>query len=166
LRNLKAVTYYHKKHGILGRIVIDSQEGQGTYPVDEKNRERFKSPDKSNDMWAVGLLIHYIQYNFVPQNMHDLNLAKQDPLLKELLDIGRENRIVIDDALAINHTLKERVHEKRKPGQRYYIGINLPTTSDGRGQLGNDISSYLKELPSVTPRDRSKWQWLVRKRWL
>ncbi len=154
-------TYYAKKIGILGRVVIDSKEGQNTYPVDEKKREQFKSPDKSNDMWAVGLLIHYIQYNCLPQNMHDLNQAKKDPLLKGLLDIDRENRIDIDKALILNNDLKDRIYEKREPGQRYYIGINLPTTSDGRGQLGDDITSYLKELPSVTPRDRSQWHMTI-----
>lgn len=157
--------YYDKSLGILGCVVIDSQEGRDVFKPDIKNREQFKSPNQSNDIWALGMLIYYIQHQSLPQSMHDIHEIRHDPLLKRLLDIDRTKRSTIDEALNINETLSlsgTRSYEKHLPGQRYYLGINLPLKSeDQRAALGDDITEQLSRMGDIRLRERAHWHLTV-----
>ena len=166
--------YYAKSHAIVGRLAADSPEGLASYPQDAIHREAYKAPSKSNDMWAVGSLVHYIQCGVLPETLRDIDAIKvDDPLLQGLLSANRTNRIDIDTAISRNQAIvaspQGRQFVQKQQGQRYYIGINLKKASkadprqDSRETLGNDIAQYIQCLAnkSIQLSDRDRWHMTI-----
>ena len=160
--------YYAQELGLIGRLAIDSPEGAEKYPQQAQLREQYKLPNKGNDMWAVGMLVYYIQHGILPETVSDIEQAKTCPLLKGLLDISRDDRIDIDSAISINQSIvasEGRQFDKKEEGQRYYVAISLkdaPTSGvgqDSRQTLGDDMAQCLENLggQGIQRIDRDNW---------
>jgi serine/threonine protein kinase len=162
---------FHQRLNILGRLFADAPQNSEIYAKETLNREHYQSPNKSNDMWAVGMLVYSIQHGKAPESVADIQAVQDDPLLHGLLDANRPTRIDVDKAMQLNESLisaQARNFDKVAKGHRYYIGVSLKRSSedrvaDARGKLGDDISQYLDGLSidGLKPIDRDRWHMTV-----
>lgn len=163
--------YFSQHLNILGRLAADAPQNATTYPTDKIKREQYKGPHQSNDMWAVGMVVYQIQHGIAPESVKDIEQIKSDPLLHGLLDANRESRIDIDAAIKYNAEIAEtktRNYDKKEPGHRYYIGVDLNNSPDdlapdARESLGDDIYQHLEGLSieELKPTPRNKWHMTI-----
>jgi serine/threonine protein kinase len=162
---------FHPSLNILGRLVADALQNSEIYAEKIPNREQYQAPNKGNDMWAVGMLVYYIQHGKAPESVDDIQAVQDDPLLNGLLDANRATRIDIDHAIQLNDSLMntpERNFDVVAQHHQYYIGVNLKSNpedpaADTREQLGDDIVKYLNGLSidGLKPTDRCRWHTTV-----
>jgi serine/threonine protein kinase len=89
----------------------------------ESERAQCAKPNIKNDIWALGILLFYLEYNFLPEADHEDRIQKT-PLLKHCLDPKEHSRFTAEQLLdlfpeaavkfSIMHSTPERMLAKLK----------------------------------------------------
>jgi serine/threonine protein kinase len=77
----------------------DAQVAYGNQPLPRPVSRLWGKPDKANDIWALGIIIHEIRYGKKPGFPADAPFIAQDPFLNNMLQVNRNHRCTIDEAL-------------------------------------------------------------------
>lgn len=138
-----------------------------------KQAKKYRSPDPANDMWALGIVFFQLEYGYTPTfSKKDLAKIKADPLLNGLLQVNRENRFTVHQALECFHsTQKPAEPSERKNALRFsetlsnitpeVVPASFPTPLDIEFLLYNKPNSsklchkFIQELEKLRANDPS-----------
>lgn len=71
----------------------------------------YKAPDKANDIWSLGILFYFMDKKSYPQKASDIT----DPLIQRMLEVDRERRITIEEAITLAYSMMRPKHSAPKP---------------------------------------------------